>query len=125
GVSGTDLGSSYFLPRIIGLSRASELLYTGRFMDAKEAEQVGFVSKVVPDTELMAAAGEMANNMLNKSPLGLRLTKEGINMSIDAPSLESVILFENRNQVITASTKDAPEGVLAFFEKREPRYKLR
>lgn len=125
GVSGTDLGSSYFLPRLIGLSRASELLYTGRFMGAKEAEQVGFVSKVVPDPKLNATADEMAKNMLNKSPLGLRLTKEGINISIDAPSLESVILFENRNQVITASTKDAPEGVLSFFEKREPRYKLR
>ncbi len=125
GVSGTDLGSSYFLPRLIGLSRASELLYTGRFMDAKEAEKIGFVSKVVPDDELMSAADEMAKSMLNKSPLGLRLTKEGINISIDAPSLESAILFENRNQVITGSTKDAPEGVLSFLEKREPSYKLR
>lgn len=125
GFSGTDLGSSYFLPRLIGLSRASEFLYTGRFMDAKEAEQIGFVSKVVPDAELLEAAEDMAHNMLNKSPLGLRLTKEVINISIDSPSLESAILMENRNQVITGSTKDAPEGVFSFFEKREPKYGLR
>ncbi|MHA1379736.1 MAG: enoyl-CoA hydratase/isomerase family protein [Candidatus Helarchaeota archaeon] len=125
GVSGTDLGSSYFLPRLIGLSRASELLYTGRFMDAQEADRIGFVSKVVPHDELMKTADAMAHEMITKSPLGLRLTKEGINMAIDSPSLEATILMENRNQVITASTKDAPEGVISFFEKREPKYGLR
>ncbi|MHA1301726.1 MAG: enoyl-CoA hydratase/isomerase family protein [Candidatus Helarchaeota archaeon] len=125
GVSGTDLGSSYFLPRLIGLSRAAELLYTGRFMDAEEATRIGFCSKVVPHEKLMKVADDMAKNMLNKSPLGLRLTKEVINQAIDSPSLEATILMENRNQVITASTKDAPEGIISFFEKREPKYKLR
>ncbi len=125
GVSGCDLGSSYFLPRLIGLSRAAELLYTGRFFDAQEADRIGFVSRVVAPSDLMATALALADEMLTKSPLGLRLTKEVINQNIDAPSLESAIYMENRNQVITANTKDAPEGVIAFYEKRKPKYGLR
>ncbi len=123
GVSGCDLGSSYFLPRLIGLSRAAEILYTGRFIDAVEAERIGFVSRVVPPDKLLESAIELAEEMLlTKSPLGLRLTKEGINANLEASSLENAILFENRNQVITASTKDATEGVISFFEKRKPKY---
>ncbi|MHA1275658.1 MAG: enoyl-CoA hydratase/isomerase family protein [Candidatus Helarchaeota archaeon] len=125
GVSGCDLGSSYFLPRLIGLSRAAELLYTGRFFDAKEADRIGFVSRVISPAELMDTALALADEMLAKSPLGLRMTKEVINQNIDAPSLESAINLENRNQVITANTKDAPEGVVSFFEKRQPKYGLR
>ncbi|MHA1650852.1 MAG: enoyl-CoA hydratase/isomerase family protein [Candidatus Helarchaeota archaeon] len=126
GVSGCDLGSSYFLPRLIGLSRAAEILYTGRFFDAEEADRIGFVSRVVHPTKLIETAINLAEEMLlTKSPLGLRLTKEGINKNIDAPSLEAAIFLENRNQVISASTKDASEGVLAFFEKRKPKYGLR
>ena len=125
GFSGCDFGSSYFLPRLIGLSRASELLYTGRFFDAAEAEKIGFVSKVVPQEKLMNAAQELAEELLTKSPLGLRTTKEVINLSIDAPSLEAAVLLENRNQVITGNTKDLMEGVTAFFEKRKPKYGLR
>jgi len=126
GVSGCDFGSSYFLPRLIGLSRAAELLYTGRFFDAQEADRIGFVSQVVPPEKLLETAINLAEEMLlTKSPLGLRLTKEGINKNLDAPSLESAIFLENRNQVITANTKDAPEAVFAFFEKRKPKFGLK
>ncbi|MEM2958845.1 MAG: enoyl-CoA hydratase-related protein [Candidatus Jordarchaeaceae archaeon] len=122
GMSGTDVGSSYFLPRLIGLSRAAEILYTGRFVDAREAERIGFVSKVVPDDKLMEAALELAREMLKKTPLGLRLTKEAINMNIDAPSLEAALYLENRNQVVCMSTKDVFEALMAFMEKRSPKY---
>ena len=125
GLSGCDFGSSYFLPRLIGLSRAAEILYTGRFFDATEAEKIGFVSKVVAPEELMKAAQELAEELLTKSPLGLRATKEVINLSIDAPSLEAAVLIENRNQVITGNTKDVMEGISSFFEKRKPKYGLR
>jgi len=125
GFSGCDFGSSYFLPRLIGLSRAAEFLYTGRFFDAVEAERIGFVSRVVPENELMKSAIELAENLLEKSPLGLRLTKEAININIDAPSLEAAVLLENRNQVITGNSKDIFEGVTSFFEKRKPKYGLR
>jgi enoyl-CoA hydratase len=121
-MSGTDVGSSYFLPRLIGLSRAAEILYTGRFVDAQEAERIGFVSKVVPDDKLMEAALELAREMLKKTPLGLRLTKEAINMNIDAPSLEAALYLENRNQVVCMSTKDVFEALMAFMEKRSPKY---
>jgi enoyl-CoA hydratase len=122
GMSGTDVGSSYFLPRLIGLSRAAEILYTGRFVDAKEAERIGFVSRVVPDDQLLEAALNLAREMLKKSPLGLRLTKEAINQNIDAPSMEAAIYLENRNQVVCMSTKDVVEALTSFFEKRSPNY---
>ncbi|MHA1271269.1 MAG: enoyl-CoA hydratase/isomerase family protein [Candidatus Helarchaeota archaeon] len=125
GVSGADLGSSWFLPRLIGLSRASEILYTGRFFDAYEAEKIGFVSKVVPDDKLLDTTIEIAKNMLNKSPLGLRMTKEAINLSLDAPSLETLIQLENRTQVVCSTSKDAITGVVSFFDKKEPKYPLK
>ncbi|NHI94529.1 MAG: enoyl-CoA hydratase/isomerase family protein [Candidatus Lokiarchaeota archaeon] len=122
GVSGADLASSYFLPRLIGLSRAAEILYTGRFFGAEEAEKIGFVLKVVDDDKLLDAGIELAKEMLNKSPLGLRMTKEAINLSLDAPSLETMIQLENRTQVLCTTSKDAIEGVTSFFEKKEPKY---
>lgn len=122
GMSGTDLGSSYFLPRLIGLSRAAEIMYTGRFVESQEAERIGFVSKVVPDDKLLEAALDLAREMLKKSPLGLRLTKEGINQTIDAPSLEAAIYLENRTQAVCMNTSDTIEGVMSFLEKRSPKY---
>ena len=60
--------------------------------------------------------------MLATSPMGLRLTKDGLNMAIDASSLEAAMAIENRNQVLCSSTEDAKEGMLAFIEKRKPQY---
>ncbi len=125
GVSGGDLASSYFLPRLIGLSRASEYLMTGRFMDAATAERFGLVSRVVPEDKLEAAALELAEEMLRTSPLGLRMTKEVLNMNIDAPSLESAMQLENRTQVLCSLTEDAKEGPRAFLEKRPPQWRDR
>jgi len=125
GFSGSDMGSSYFLPRLIGMSRAAEILYTGRFFDANEAERIGFVLKVVKDEELLDAGLELAGDLINKSPLGLRLTKEAINLSMDSPSLETLIQLENRAQMLCSVSKDVMEGIQAFFEKRDPKYPLR
>jgi len=122
GLTGTDMDTSYFLPRLKGLSRASEILYTGRFVNAQEAERIGFVSRVVPDDKLLESAMDLARELLKKSPLGLRLTKETINQNIDAPNLEAAILLENRNQTICMSTRDFSAGVTAFSERRNPIY---
>ena len=122
GLSGGDMGSSYFLPRLIGLSRAAELLYTGRFMDAITAVRIGFVSRVVSDDQLDASALELANEMLDNSPFGLRMTKELLNVNIDAPSIESAVQLENRTQTICGFSEDAKEAQKAFFEKRAPKY---
>ena len=84
GLSACDVGVSYFLPRLVGASVASELLLTGDFIDADRALATGLVSRVVPDAELESAAREMAGRMLRNSPLALRLTKECLEVNVDA-----------------------------------------
>jgi enoyl-CoA hydratase/carnithine racemase len=79
----------------------------------------------VPEAELLATAKAYAKEMLLASPMGLRLTKEGLNVAIDAPGLEAAIAIENRNQVLCSRTADAKEGMRAFIEKRPPVYQGR
>ncbi|XOV86295.1 MAG: enoyl-CoA hydratase/isomerase family protein [Pseudomonadota bacterium] len=123
GLSACDVGVSYFLPRLVGSSLASELLLTGNFIDANRALATGLVSRIVADDELMDAGREMAADIVRNSPLGVRLTKECLNMSVDAPSLESVIAMEDRQQILASQTGDMREGVSAFMEKRSPGYR--
>ena len=87
--------------------------------------QTGLVSEVVTDDQLDAAVKPYLEEMLSTSPMGLRLTKEGLNMSIDAAGLEAAMAIENRNQLLCARTDDAREGMLAFMEKRTPNYQGR
>lgn len=123
GLSACDMGVSYFLPRLVGVSVASELMLTGRFIHAQRALAVGLVSEIVPDDQLEAAAAPYIEEMLAASPMGLRLTKEGLNMAVDAPSLEAAMAIENRNQVLCSATEDFREGMRAFLEKRKPEYR--
>ena len=83
---------------------------------------MGLVSRIVPDAELEAAAVPLVERMLDASPLGLRLTKECLRMSIDAPSLEAAIAMEDRNQMLTVGDNAFAEGLAAFLEKRRPDY---
>lgn len=122
GLSACDMGSSYFLPRLVGTSVASELMLTGRFIDAQRCLSTNLVSEVVPDAQLDAAAEPYIHEMLTTSPMGLRLTKEGLNMAIDAAGLEAAMAIENRNQLMCSKTSDAKEGMQAFLEKRDPEY---
>ena len=122
GLSACDVGVSYFLPRIVGASVASELLLTGDFIEAKRAEATGLVSRVVPDVALVDAARELAKRMLRNAPLGLRLTKECLKHSIDAGSLEQAVAMEDRNQILAAQSADFREGIVAFLQKREPNF---
>lgn len=119
GLTGCDVGISYFLPRLVGLSKASEMMMTGRFIDAKKAMEIGLLSEVVED--LAATGAKMAEDMLRLSPIGLRLTKEGLNMAVDAASLELALLVEDRGQAL-AMGMTMKEGMTAFLEKRAPRY---
>lgn len=125
GLSACDIGVSYFLPRLVGVTIASELMLTGRFIDAERALRVGLVSEVVADADLRAAAQPYLDEMLTTSPLGLRMTKECLNMSVDAGSLEAAIAMEDRNQILCAQTEDFNEGVRAFLQKRAPAYQDR
>ncbi|MEN6544291.1 enoyl-CoA hydratase/isomerase family protein [Parvibaculum sp.] len=120
GLSACDIGVSYFLPRLVGVSVASELMMTGRFINAARAERVGLVSEVVPDEKLEEAAQPYIDEMLTTSPIGLRLTKECLNMSVDAGSLEAAIAMEDRNQILCSQTNDMKEGIAAFLQKRKP-----
>lgn len=123
GLTACDVGVSYFLPRLVGASVASELLLTGGFIDADRAKAVGLVSRVVPAAELDAAGRQMAEAILANSPVGVRLTKECLNMNVDAGSLEAAIAMEDRQQILCAQTADMREGISAFLEKRAPQYK--
>jgi len=120
GLSGADCGSSYWLPRLIGFSRAAEFMYTGRVIDAQEADKFGLVSKVVPDDKILNEALNIAKEILTKSPIGLKFTKDALNMNVDAPSLEAATKLENRTQVICINAEDVLEGVSATLEKRVP-----
>ncbi len=120
GLSACDMGVSYFLPRVVGRSVASELMLTGRFINTQRALATGLVSEVVADDQLESAAQPYIEEMLMTSPMGLRLTKEGLNLAVDAPSLEAAMAIENRNQVLCARTEDFAEGLRAFIEKRSP-----
>ena len=122
GLSACDIGVSYFLPRLVGASVAAELMLTGDFIHADRALATGLVSRVVPDAEMAAAAAPLIDAMLTTSPLGLRLTKECLRMSLDAPSLEAAVAMEDRNQILAATSPDFGEGIRAFFEKRRPNY---
>jgi len=125
GLTGSDMASSYFLPRLIGMSRATELLYTGRFFNSEEALKIGFITKIVDEDMLLESAIEVAEELLLKSPLGLRMTKQAINISLDSPSLETIIQLENRGQVLSGSSKDVIEAFNAYLEKRKPKFPLR
>jgi len=122
GLSSCDMGVSYFLPRIVGLTLASELMLTGRFIHAERAAAVGLVNEVVADDALEAVAQGYVDDMLAASPKGLRMTKEGLALAVDGQSLEAVMAIENRNQLMTSASQNFAEGMRAFLEKRRPNY---
>lgn len=100
GLGGADMACSYLLPRIIGAGRASEMMLTGEFISAKEAYDLGMLSKVVERERLWETGLAVARVLNSKNPLGLSLTKEAINMNMDAPSLEHALQMEDRNQTL-------------------------
>ncbi len=125
GLTGADMGGSYFLPRLINLSRATEIIYSGRKVSGKEAEKIGFILKIVDKDNLLDEALKLANELLAKSPLGLRMTKEALNLSLDSPSLNNILQFENSSIVLSFSSNDVKEAASAFFGKRKPKYPLK
>jgi enoyl-CoA hydratase/carnithine racemase len=120
GLGGCDMGAGYLLPRLVGLSNASEFLLTGRFIDAERALRMGLISEIVPEGRLLGTGLALADDMLRTAPMGLRMTKEALNAEIDAPSLEAALAIEDRQQVILIETADHNEAVRAFREKRSP-----
>jgi enoyl-CoA hydratase/carnithine racemase len=125
GLGGADMGSSYFLPRLVGVSLASEMILTGRFIYADRALSSGLVSEIVEEDALLDAGLAMAEEMLLTAPYGLRLTKQALNFAVDAQSLDAAMAIEDRQQVILSATDDHREAMSAFVEKRRPHYQGR
>lgn len=109
GLTGGDMGSSYFLPRLVGTSLASELLLTGRFIEAAEALQHRLCSRVAPDDQLETAADDLIEAMPGNSALGLRLTKDALNFAVDAPSMDAAMAMEDRQQILATYSGDIAE----------------
>ncbi len=120
GVSGCDIGTSYLLPRLIGASRAHDLIMTARALDAEEAERYGIVTRVVPDEEILDAALALAEELCEFTPFGLFATKQVMWANLDIPNLEAAIQLENRNQIMAGASGETQEAAQAFFEKRRP-----
>jgi enoyl-CoA hydratase len=125
GLSAGDDGATWLMPRIVNPSLAAELLYTGRLIDASEALRIGLVSRVTEPGGHVTAARDLAREMLANSPFGIRMTKELLNYTLDAPGLRHVIELENRTQALCMMTEDFEEGTRAFAERRPARYRDR
>jgi len=117
-----EFGSTYFLPRLVGVSKALEILYTGRTVDAHEAKEIGLANKVVPADELMDRTYEMARNIAKAPPIAVRLIREGIYQGVDA-DLNTALRWERFAFNCCLSTNDHEEGIKAFLEKRAPVFK--
>ncbi len=122
GLTSTEMGISYLLPRLIGAAHSNDLLLTGRRVDADEAHRMGLVSRVVPAAELADAAVEVAVGMTRFSPYGLQYTKDAVWAGLEISSLEAAIEFEDRNQLMLGFTDNLPEAIRSFDAGREPVY---
>jgi len=107
GLSGAEMGMSYFLPRIVGSSVAAEWMLTGRTVSAEEADRRGLVSQLVAPDELLDRALEIAGAIADLVPLGVQLTKRTLQVNTDAAGLAAALELENRNQVLTHATDEA------------------
>ena len=124
GVGGCDIGISYTLPRLVGVSRAHDLILTARVFDAAEAERIGLVSRVVPDGTAVQAALEISETICSYSPFSVVMTKQVLWANVDAPNVEAAIHTENRTQILASTTGDVAEAAAAFTEKRLPRWNV-
>jgi enoyl-CoA hydratase len=115
-------GGTQRLPRLVGRGIAKELIFTGKMIDAKTAKQLGLLSAVVPADKLKSAVKDLANELMTKPPVGLQMTKQLINNSIEMDMTKG-LLQEAEAFGVIVSTEDFDEGVAAFLEKRKPEYK--
>jgi enoyl-CoA hydratase/carnithine racemase len=125
GLSAGDVGVSWSLPRVVGLGRAAEIMLTGRFLDAEEAERIGLVNRVVPADELLDEAFSMAELIARNSPFGVTLTKRVLNTNVDAGSLSQAIEVENRGQTLSTRGADFREALQSFRDKRPAQFTAR
>jgi 2-(1,2-epoxy-1,2-dihydrophenyl)acetyl-CoA isomerase len=117
-------GGCYYLPRIVGVARALDLIWTGRLFDAEEALRIGYVSEVVPAKELMARTREFALRLARGPAVAIQLAKRLVYRSLEV-DVDQALEMAQGAMTIARSTEDAQEGPRAFVEKREPEFKGR
>jgi enoyl-CoA hydratase/carnithine racemase len=121
GLAGTDMGATYLLPRVVGLAKATELLMTGDFISAAEAEAIGLYNRVVPRAQLETATREFAEKLTHGPALGLAKTKEMLNREMNI-GFESALEAEAVAQALCMQTPDFKEAHAAFLEKRKAKF---
>jgi enoyl-CoA hydratase len=124
GLTASELGISYLLPRAIGSARAAEIMLTGRDVDAEEAVRIGLVSSTVPSDQLLESSYQVAERIIGFSRPGIELTKRMLSSSLDAASLSAHMGHEGLAQLyVRLTTRNFEEAVSARKEKRAPEFK--
>jgi enoyl-CoA hydratase len=122
GLSACDIGTSWLLPRLVGVARAQELMLTGRVFDADEAYRIGLVVELHDGDTLVDAAIAKAEQVMANAPFGVTLTKEGMWTALEIPGMQAAIDLENRQQIMASATRDHREAIAAFVERRPPEF---
>jgi enoyl-CoA hydratase len=117
-----EFGSTYALTRLVGIAKACELIFTGKFIGAKEAKEIGLVNEVIPTAELEKTTHELAKTIAQGAPIAIQLAKKGLYQSLDA-SIESQLRYESLALNILLRSEDHEEGIRAFLDKRQPNFK--
>jgi enoyl-CoA hydratase len=123
GLTAGESGISYLLPRLIGASRAFDIMLTGRPVESEEAERIGLCALRVEDGKLLVEAEAYARRILANSPFAVSHTKRVMWENLDAPSYRAALELENRAQILASMTEDYKEATAAFTEKRPPVFK--
>jgi enoyl-CoA hydratase len=118
GVSNCDMATSWLLPRLIGASRANEMMLTGRRVDAEEALRVGLLADVVGRERLLERAVEAAEQIAALAPWGVRLTKQGMWTALELPSERAAAEYEDRQQIMATYGAAPPEAITGYLEQR-------
>ena len=114
-------GGTQRLPRIVGQAKALELVLTGELIDAAEAQRIGLVSEVIPESTFATRVDEILQGLLGKGPIALRLGKEAVHKAMDL-TLDQGMRLEEDLYALLQTTRDRAEGVQAFLEKRKPTF---
>lgn len=117
-----DFAAMHFLPYLVGVQKAKELMFLGERISAEEAEQIGIVNRVVPADQLESETVKIAETLAKKAPISIGMTKKIMNHHLNR-DLKTLLELEAQGQGICFQTEDFKEGVTAFFEKREPQFK--